>query len=148
MNGWSFAHTAKEASEMGFKDPCRQHALVSWTGVIFASLFSKAKSVTSGVPGGLQKLLSKLSLNSLTAGKRKKKPFTEKKQRNCPAGIDHFLLDFLDELHAIWFPDFLPQLFHLAGVTVTWKLCHFIDINVTLGMSPSVFFRLSTTASK
>lgn len=138
VNGWSFAHTAKEASEMGFWAIHVDSMLWSvGLGVIFAWLFSKvAKSVTSGVPGGLQNFVEVIVefVDSSV-----KETFHGKNSVIAPLALTIFCWIFLMNFMDLIPVDFLPQLFHLAGVT-HMKVVPTTDINVTLGMSLSVFF--------
>lgn len=135
---WTLAHTAQEASDMGF---WAVHVdSLGWAvglGVLFLFLFRMAaKRATSGQPGGLQnfvEVMVEFVDNSV------KETFHGKNKVIAPLALTIFCWIFLMNLMDLVPVDFLPQLFHLAGADYM-KVVPTTDVNVTLGMSLSVFF--------
>ncbi|MBW7471734.1 F0F1 ATP synthase subunit A [Marinobacter sp. M216] len=135
---WTLAHTAQEASDMGF---WAVHVdSLGWAvglGVLFLFLFRMAaKRATSDQPGGLQnfvEVMVEFVDNSV------KETFHGKNKVIAPLALTIFCWIFLMNLMDLVPVDFLPQLFHLAGADYM-KVVPTTDVNVTLGMSLSVFF--------
>lgn len=134
---WTMAHNAAEASDMGFM---AVHVdSLGWSvalGVIFVFLFRlAARRVTSGQPGGLQnfvEMMVEFVDNSV------KETFHGKNKVIAPLALTIFCWIFLMNLMDLVPVDFLPQLFHLMGLEYM-KVVPTTDVNVTLGMSLSVF---------
>ncbi|MDY6842396.1 MAG: F0F1 ATP synthase subunit A [Pseudomonadota bacterium] len=135
---WTMAHNAAEASDMGFM---AVHVdSLGWSvalGVIFLFLFRlAARRVTSGQPGGLQnfvEVMIEFVDNSV------KETFHGRNKVIAPLALTIFCWVFLMNLMDLVPVDFLPQLFHLMGLEYM-KVVPTTDVNVTLGMSLSVFF--------
>jgi F-type H+-transporting ATPase subunit a len=135
---WTMAHNAAEASDMGFM---AVHVdSLGWSvalGVIFVFLFRlAARRVTSGQPGGLQnfvEVMIEFVDNSV------KETFHGRNKVIAPLALTIFCWVFLMNLMDLVPVDFLPQLFHLMGLEYM-KVVPTTDVNVTLGMSLSVFF--------
>jgi F-type H+-transporting ATPase subunit a len=138
VNGWSFAHSTKEASEMGFWSINVDSMLWSiGVGIVFLWLFRKAaKTATSGVPGGLQNFVEVMVE---FVDKSVKESFHGKNPVIAPLALTIFCWIFLMNLMDLVPVDFLPQLFHLAGIQYM-KVVPTTDINITFGMSLSVLF--------
>lgn len=134
---WTMAHNAAEASDMGFM---AVHVdSLGWSvalGVIFLFLFRlAARRVTSGQPGGLQnfvEMMVEFVDNSV------KETFHGKNKVIAPLALTIFCWIFLMNLMDLVPVDLLPQLFHLMGLEYM-KVVPTTDVNVTLGMSLSVF---------
>ncbi|MCM0613860.1 F0F1 ATP synthase subunit A [Marinobacter sediminum] len=135
---WTMAHNAAEASDMGFM---AVHVdSLGWSvalGVIFLFLFRlAAKRVTSGQPGGLQNFVEVMVE---FVDQSVKETFHGKNKVIAPLALTIFCWIFLMNLMDLVPVDFLPQLFHLMGLEYM-KVVPTTDVNVTLGMSLSVFF--------
>lgn len=137
-NGWSFAHGAQEAAEMGFWAINVDTMLWSvGLGLLFIWFFRKvAKSMTAGVPGGAQNFVETLIE---FIDENVKSIFHHKNAVIAPLALTIFVWIFLMNLMDLVPVDFLPQLFHLMGLEYM-KVVPTTDVNVTLGMSLSVFF--------
>lgn len=136
-NGWGFAHSAQEAAEMGFWAIHVDSMLWSiGLGVLFLWIFRKAaKSVTSGVPSGMQnfvEVMVEFVDNSV------KETFHGKSPVIAPLALTIFCWIFLMNLMDLVPVDFLPFVFASMGVEYM-KVVPTTDLNVTLGMSLSVF---------
>lgn len=134
---WTMAHNAAEASDMGFM--ALHVDSLGWSvalGVLFLFLFRlAAKRATSGQPGGLQnfvEVMVEFVDNSV------KETFHGKNKVIAPLALTIFCWVFLMNLMDLVPVDFLPQLFHLMGLEYM-KVVPTTDVNVTLGMSLSVF---------
>lgn len=135
---WTLARTSAEASDMGF---WALHVdSLGWAvglGVLFLFLFRMAaKKATSGQPGGLQnfvEVMVEFVDNSV------KETFHGRNKVIAPLALTIFCWVFLMNLMDLVPVDFLPQLFHLMGLEYM-KVVPTTDVNVTLGMSLSVFF--------
>jgi F-type H+-transporting ATPase subunit a len=134
---WTMAHNAAEASDMGFM--ALHVDSLGWSvalGVIFLFIFRlAAKRVTSGQPGGLQnfvEVMIEFVDNSV------KETFHGRNKVIAPLALTIFCWVFLMNLMDLVPVDFLPQLFHLMGLEYM-KVVPTTDVNVTLGMSLSVF---------
>ncbi len=136
--GWTMAHNAREASDMGF---WAVHVdSLGWAvglGALFLVLFRMAaKRATSGQPGGLQNFVEILIEFVDTSVKE---TFHGRNKVIAPLSLTIFCWVFLMNLMDLVPVDFLPQLFHLMGLEYM-KVVPTTDVNVTLGMSLSVFF--------
>ncbi|WP_297797222.1 F0F1 ATP synthase subunit A [uncultured Marinobacter sp.] len=134
---WTMAHNAAEASDMGF---WAVHVdSLGWAvglGLIFLILFRMAaKRATSGQPGGLQNFVEVMIEFVDTSVKE---TFHGRNKVIAPLALTIFCWVFLMNLMDLVPVDFLPQLFHLMGLEYM-KVVPTTDVNVTLGMSLSVF---------
>ena len=134
---WTMAHNAAEASDMGFM--ALHVDSLGWSvalGLIFLFIFRRAaKRVTSGQPGGLQnfvEVMVEFVDNSV------KETFHGKNKVIAPLALTIFCWVFLMNLMDLVPVDFLPELFKLMGLEYM-KVVPTTDVNVTLGMSLSVF---------
>lgn len=145
-NGWSIAHSAAEASDMGFW--AIHLDTMGWSiglGILFLWIFRKAaKTATTGVPSGLQnfvELMIEFVDNSV------KETFHGKSRLIAPLSLTIFCWIFLMNLMDLFPVDFLPMLAQKIGVLVFdadpahvyFKVVSTTDVNATLGMSLSVF---------
>jgi len=135
---WTFAHNATEASDMGF---WAVHVdTLGWSvflGLIFLFLFRlAAKRATSGIPGGLQNFVEIMVEFVDTSIKE---TFHGKNKVIAPLSLTIFCWIFLMNLMDLVPVDFLPQLFHAFGVEYM-KVVPSTDVNITFGLSLSVFF--------
>ena len=135
---WTLARTSAEASDMGFW--ALHIDSLGWAvglGVLFLFLFRMAaKKATSGQPGGLQnfvEVMVEFVDNSV------KETFHGRNKVIAPLALTIFCWVLLMNLMDLVPVDFLPQLFHLMGLEYM-KVVPTTDVNVTLGMSLSVFF--------
>ncbi|ABC33689.1 ATP synthase F0, A subunit [Hahella chejuensis KCTC 2396] len=140
-HGWSFAHTAQEAKEMGF---WAVHVdSLGWSialGALFVWLFRKAAvKATSGVPSGLQNFVE---IMVDFVDKSVKETFHGKNAVIAPLALTVFCWIFLMNLMDLVPVDFLPRLFQVitGDDHAYFKVVPTTDVNVTLGMSLSVFF--------
>ncbi|AZZ95358.1 MULTISPECIES: F0F1 ATP synthase subunit A [unclassified Hahella] len=140
-HGWSFAHTAQEAKEMGF---WAVHVdSLGWSialGALFVWLFRKAAvKATSGVPSGLQNFVE---IMVDFVDKSVKETFHGKNAVIAPLALTIFCWIFLMNLMDLVPVDFLPRLFQVVtgNEHAYFKVVPTTDVNVTLGMSLSVFF--------
>ncbi|MBE95914.1 F0F1 ATP synthase subunit A [Marinobacter sp.] len=136
--GWTMAHNAREASDMGF---WAVHVdSLGWAvalGALFLILFRvAAKRATSGQPSGLQNFVEILIEFVDTSVKE---TFHGRNKVIAPLSLTIFCWVFLMNLMDLVPVDFLPQLFHMMGLEYM-KVVPTTDVNVTLGMSLSVFF--------
>jgi F-type H+-transporting ATPase subunit a len=135
---WGIAHTAKEAQEMGFW--AINLDSMGWSiflGVAFLWLFRKvAKNVSVENPGRLQSVIE--ILVEFVDGSVKD-TFHGKSPLIAPMSLTLFVWIFLMNLMDLVPVDYLPQLFHLAGVEYM-KVVPTTDVNITFGLSLSVFF--------
>jgi len=144
-NGWSFATSSEQAAEMGF---WAIHVdTMAWSiglGILFLWLFRKvAKAATTGVPHGLQnfvEMIVEFVDNSV------KETFHGRSKLIAPLSLTILCWIFLMNLMDLVPVDFLPTLAQKIGVMfgadpsdVYFKVVPTTDINVTLGMSLSVF---------
>ncbi|QLC73081.1 F0F1 ATP synthase subunit A [Pseudomonas sp. LPB0260] len=140
VNGWSFAHTAQEAKEMGF---WAFHVdTLGWSvvlGLVFILLFRMAaKRATSGQPGGLQNFVEVLV--EFVDGSVKD-TFHGRNPLIAPLALTIFVWIFLMNLMDLVPVDFLP----LLAATISgdshlfFRVVPTTDPNATLGMALSVF---------
>ena len=140
VNGWSIAHSAKEAQEMGF---WAVHVdTLGWSiglGVLFLWMFrAAAKKATTGIPGGLQnfvEVMVEFVDNSV------KETFHGKNKVVAPLALTIFCWIFLMNLMDLVPVDWLPRLFQIitGDDHAYFKVVPTTDVNATLGMSLSVF---------
>ena len=144
-NGLGLAHSAQEAQEMGFW--AIHLDTMGWSiglGVLFLWLFrSVAKSVSTGVPGGLQnfvEMMVEFVDNSV------RETFHGKSKLIAPLSLTIFCWIFLMNLMDLVPVDFLPMLAQKIGAWfgadpahVYFKVVPTTDVNATLGMPLAVF---------
>ena len=144
-NGLGLAHSAQEAQEMGFW--AIHLDTMGWSiglGVLFLWLFrTVAKSVSTGVPGGLQnfvEMMVEFVDNSV------RETFHGKSKLIAPLSLTIFCWIFLMNLMDLVPVDFLPMLAQKIGAWfgadpahVYFKVVPTTDVNATLGMSLAVF---------
>ncbi|WP_280547232.1 MULTISPECIES: F0F1 ATP synthase subunit A [unclassified Halomonas] len=144
-NGWSIAHSAQEASDMGFW--ALHLDTLGWSiglGLVFLWLFRKVgKAATTGIPGGVQnfvELMVEFVDNSV------KDTFHGNSKLVAPLALTIFCWVFLMNLMDLVPVDFLPMLAQKVGVMfgadpahVYFKVVPTTDVNATLGMALSVF---------
>ena len=135
---WGLAHSAQEASEMGFWS--FNVDSLGWSialGVLFLGLFSlAAKKATTGVPGGFQNFVE-ICVEFID--ETVSDTFHGKNPMVAPLALTIFCWVFLMNFMDLIPVDFLPELFKLFGIHYM-KVVPSTDPNVTLGMSFSVFF--------
>jgi len=134
---WGLAHSAKEAADMGFM--AIHIDTMCWsiiTGVLFLWVFKAvANSFSIDKPGHLQtciEFLIEMVNNSIKSTFRGNNPLV------APLALTVFVWIFMMNLMDLIPVDFVPHLFHLAGVEYM-KIVPTTDVNATFGMSLSVF---------
>lgn len=137
VNGWSFAHGGKEATEMGFM--AIHVDTIGWSlvlGIVFSTIFYLgAKRATPGVPTGM--------LNAVEAvvdfvDNSVRESFHGKSALIAPLALTIFGWIFMMNLVKLLPIDFVPALFNAAGVEYM-KIVPTTDLNATLGMAIGVF---------
>jgi F-type H+-transporting ATPase subunit a len=136
-NGWSLAHSAEEASEMGFW--AIHLDTMGWSiamGLLFIWLFRKAgKMATTGVPGGLQNAVEMVFefVEGMIKG-----AFKGHNPIIAPLALTLFVwILFMNTLKIIPV-DYFPVLFSKLGVDYM-KIVPTTDVNATLGLALGVF---------
>jgi F-type H+-transporting ATPase subunit a len=136
-NGWSMAHSAEEAREMGF---WAIHVdTMGWSiamGLLFIWLFRKAgRMATTGVPSGLQNAVEMVIefIETLVSS-----AFHGKNTFIAPLALTLFVWILLMNTLKIIPVDYFPELFIRLGVDYM-KIVPTTDINATLGMALGVF---------
>lgn len=144
-SGWGFAHSAKEAGEMGFN--AIHVDTMGWSlvlGLLFCWLFRMAAvRATSGVPGGLQNLVEVVVEFVQT---NVKDTYHGTSKLIAPLALTIFVWIFLMNAMDLIPVDFLPELANLVAVglfgadphAVFFKVVPTTDVNATLGMGLSV----------
>ncbi len=137
-HGLSIAHGSKQAQEMGFW--AIHLDSIFWSvllGGLFIWIFKKgAERATSGVPGPLQnfvELLVEFADNSV------KETFHGKNDLIGPLALTIAIWVFLMNLMDLVPVDFIPYIASAIGIPYM-KVVPTTDVNITLGMSISVFF--------
>lgn len=140
---WGFAHSQDEATDMGFwainVDTMGMSLL---TGLIFFGLFlSVSRKMTTGVPGGLQNLVEILvdfAQNTV------KSTFYGKNDFIAPVALTIFCWVFLMNLLDLVPVDLIPLAAQgVAGDShLFFKAVPTTDVNITLGLSLSVFLMI------
>ena len=143
---WGFAHSAQEATEMGFWAIHVDSMLWSiFLGAVFIFIFRKAaKNMTSGVPSGLQNFVEWVVdfVNENVRGS-----FSAKNDIVAPMALTIFVWVFLMNLMDLVPVDWIP---HLAGIIghsvfgvdphhVYFKVVPTTDPNITFGMAFAIF---------
>jgi len=136
-HGWSFAHTAQDAQEMGF---WAFHVdSLGWSialGLIFCLVFrSVAKKANSGVPSGVQNFVEMIVE---FVDSNVKDTYHGKSSLIAPLALTIFCWVFLMNLMDLIPVDFIPVVAQALGLHYM-KVVPSTDPNVTLGMSISVF---------
>ncbi|MGO2243360.1 MAG: F0F1 ATP synthase subunit A [Halomonas sp.] len=136
-NGWSLAHTAEEASDMGFW--AIHLDTMGWSiamGLLFIFIFRKAgKIATTGVPTGLQNAVEMVVefIEGMIRG-----TFKGHNPIIAPLALTLFVwILFMNTLKIIPV-DYLPVLFSKLGVDYM-KVVPTTDVNATLGLALGVF---------
>ena len=130
VNGWSLAHSAEEASEMGFW--AIHLDTMGWSiamGLLFICIFRKAgKMATTGVPGGLQNAVEMVFefIENMIQG-----TFKGRNPIIAPLALTLFVWIFLMNSLKIIPVDFFPVLFAKLGVDYM-KIVPTTDVNATL----------------
>ena len=134
---WTIAHGGAEAKAMGFWAIHLDSMFWSVAlGALFIILFrSVAKRATSGVPGGLQNAIE--TVIEMVDGSVKD-TFHGKNNLIAPLALTIFVWVFLMNLMDLVPVDWIPELAMLLGIPYM-KVVPSTDLNVTLGMSLSVF---------
>jgi F-type H+-transporting ATPase subunit a len=136
-NGWSLAHSAEEAREMGFW--ALHLDTMGWSiamGALFIWLFRKAGRIaTTGVPGTLQNIVEMvIEFVEFTV----KGAFHGRNPVIAPLALTLFVWIFLMNLLKLIPVDYVPELFIRLGVDYM-KMVPTTDPNATLGMALGVF---------
>ena len=138
--GWSFAHNAREAAEMGFM--AIHVDSLAWSfglGALFCLLFSRAAGrATNGVPSGFQNFVEMLVE---FVDNQVKESFHGRNPWVAPMALTIFVWVFLMNLMDLVPVDVVPHLLSLAGVQFQ-KIVPSTDPNVTLGMALTVFIMI------
>lgn len=135
--GWGFAHSAQEASEMGFMAVHVDSMLWSiGLAALFSFYFYKAaQKATAGVPTGLQNFVEMIVdfVNDSVRGS-----FSGKNDLVAPLALTIFCWVFLMNLMDLVPVDLIPWLFGLMGVHFM-KVVPSTDPNITFAMAIGVF---------
>ena len=140
VNGWSFAHTAQEAKEMGFWAFHVDTLAVSVVlGLIFIVLFRlAARKATSDQPGGLQNFVEVLV--EFVDGSVKD-TFHGRNPLIAPLALTIFvwvfLMNFMDLIPVDWLPKLAATL--VGDPHLYFRVVPTTDPNATLGLALSVF---------
>jgi len=134
---WTVAHSAKEASDMGFMALHLDTLGFSvFLGLVFILLFRRAaKNATSGVPGAWQNAVEwtvEFVESNVKSSFRQPHPLV------APLALTLFCWILLMNLMDLVPIDLLPQVAHLAGIEYL-KVVPTTDVNATFGISLSVF---------
>ncbi len=143
---WTFAHTPKEAVDMGFM--AINVDSMAWAillGVAFCFFFYRAaKKATTGVP---DKWLNFLEMVVEVVDKNVKESFHAKSNLIAPLALTIFCWVFLMNLMDLIPVDILPKIAQLIGASVFdadphhvyFKVVPTTDPNITFGISLTVF---------
>ncbi|MBE0462267.1 MAG: F0F1 ATP synthase subunit A [Halomonadaceae bacterium] len=137
VNGWSLAHSAEEASDMGFW--AIHLDTMGWSiamGLLFIWLFRKAgKAATTGVPGGLQNAVEMVFefVEDMVKG-----AFKGHNPIIAPLALTLFVWILFMNTLKILPVDYGPVLFSKLGVDYM-KIVPTTDVNATLGLALGVF---------
>lgn len=136
-NGLSIAHGSEEAAAMGFW--AIHLDSMFWSiglGLLFFWLFKKgAEKATAGVPGKLQNFVE-LIVEFVDENVRE--TFNGKSAVVAPLALTIFVWVFLMNLMDLIPVDWIPYASELIGIPYM-KIVPTTDVNITLGMSFSVF---------
>jgi F-type H+-transporting ATPase subunit a len=143
---WGFAHTADEASAMGF---WAIHVdTMFWSialGALFLVLFRRvARNATADTPGGMQNFVEWIVdfVNGIVKG-----GFTGRNQMVAPMALTIFiwvfLINFMDLIPVDWLPQVVAMLgsglFGLDPHHIYFRVVPSTDPNTTFGMALAVF---------
>jgi F-type H+-transporting ATPase subunit a len=136
-NGFSIAHGTQEAAAMGFW--AIHLDSMFWSiglGALFLWIFKMAADkATAGVPGGLQNFVE-LIVEFVDSNVRE--TFHGKSEVVAPLALTIFVWIFLMNLMDLVPVDLIPRITEAVGFPYM-KVVPSTDVNVTLGMSLSVF---------
>ena len=136
-HGWSFAHSAQEAAEMGFM--AIHVDSMAWSiglGIIFCTLFRiAALRATTGVPSGL---LNFVELIVEFIDGSVKDSFHGRNKMVAPLALTIFVWIFMMNLMDLLPVDLVPSILGTAGVHFQ-KIVPSTDPNITMGMALGVF---------
>ena len=138
---WGFAHSAEEASSMGF---WAFHVdTLGWSvvlGLLFIYIFHKAaKQATAGVPSGLQNFAESIIefIDDSVRGS-----FSGRNPLIAPLALTIFvwvfLMNFMDLIPVDWIPWLVGD--HALGIVHFMKVVPSTDPNATFGLAFGVFF--------
>jgi len=139
-NGWSMAHSAQEASEMGFWAIHVDSMMWSIGLAAFFSLYfyKAAQKASAGIPVGLQNFVEMLVdfVNDSVRGS-----FSGKNDMVAPLALTIFVWVFLMNLMDLVPVDLIPYLLGDPGLGIFhfMKIVPTTDPNVTFGMAIGVF---------
>ncbi len=135
---WGLAHSAEEAADMGFM--AIHVDSIAWS-LVLAGLFlwifrGVAKTVTSGVPSGMQNFVEWVIdfINENVRGS-----FNARNDLVAPMALTLFCWIFLMNLMDLIPVDLLPWIFANLGIAHFMKVVPTTDPNITFGMAISVF---------
>ena len=134
---WGFAHSAQEATQMGFVSINVDTMFWSLlTGIMFCVLFRKASASASVAKPSKWQLCVELVVEMVWSSV--KDAFTGKNALIAPLSLTIFVWIFLMNLMDLVPVDFLPYASQLAGLS-HMKMVPTTDVNATFGMSLSIF---------
>ncbi len=134
---WGFAHSAQEATQMGFVSINVDTMFWSLlTGIMFCVLFRKASASASVAKPSKWQLCVELVVEMVWGSV--KDAFTGKNALIAPLSLTIFVWIFLMNLMDLVPVDFLPYASQLAGLS-HMKMVPTTDVNATFGMSLSIF---------
>ena len=142
---WGFAHSAQEATEMGFWAIHVDSMIWSiFLGALFIFLFSRAaKNMTAGVPGGFQNFIEWVVdfVNENVRGS-----FNAKNDIVAPLALTIFFWVLLMNLMDLVPIDLIPRIAQEIGAAfgadphhVYFKVVPTTDPNITFGMALGIF---------
>jgi F-type H+-transporting ATPase subunit a len=142
---WGFAHSAQEATEMGFWAIHVDSMLWSiLLGAVFIFMFSRAaKNMTAGVPGGFQNFIEWVVdfVNDNVRGS-----FSGKNDLVAPLALTIFFWVLLMNLMDLVPVDLIPRIAQEIGAAfgadphhVYFKVVPTTDPNITFGMALGIF---------
>jgi len=138
VNGWSFAESGQQVTEMGFMS-INVDSMV-WSvglGAFFIWLFSRVgRTATTGVPSGVQNFIEMIIE---FVDDNVKSMFHHKSAVIAPMALTIFVWVFLMNLMDLVPVDWIPHLAGMMGIHFM-KIVPSTDLNVTMGISFSVFF--------
>ncbi len=136
-NGWSIAHSAEEASEMGFMAIHLDSMFWSIVlGILFLVVFRMvAVRVTSGTPGALQNFIEWI-VDFIEDNVRGS--FSGKNDLIAPMALTLFVWVLLMNLMDLVPVDWIPELAKLLGIEYM-KVVPTTDPNITFSLALSVF---------
>lgn len=137
-HGWSFAHTAEEAAAMGFWSINVDSMFWSiLLGLVFLVLFRRvAKKADTGVPSGIQNVVE-MAVEFASGVARDS--FNGKNPLIAPLALTIFVWVLLMNSMEFLPMDLIPSIAGLLGIE-HMKAVPTSDVNITFGLSISVFF--------